>query len=718
MIDIHPVPSFSPQGNDYWKINSCIAHCLKMKVKKFIIASFGEIGLTVKNILNTQFGIDEFLIIDEQKSRFNSTIISPMDFEYSDYLKDSVVILCSKGQKSHELKCILSQRYPAENIICPFEDSLNKNMLGELLPLDNEIIKVINSSNTLHLMFLGDMLLLEDMVKSSKVGKNQYNFNHMFELTKNYLMNADFIVSTLEGPLGTKDYSVSNFNDGKAVKLNFPIEFAQSIKAAGVNLVSICNNHSFDCGWDGFKRTQKYLSEIGLDSIGLSENGSLIKYYQIKGVRIGFISVCYGFNNCTQSEYMRQYYDDTISLCQHNSPHYEKISRRIKTLIEQMKTQCDLVSVISHIGEDYIHVVTDYQKVWTDNFIKWGANIVLSTHAHALKPIEHCNESCIIVNCPGNYCNSYVKYDGDVSVMVEILVDAEKKKILGTHSIPTLSRCLADGKCSPIPINYIVNNSANFTLQEWSRAEVASELSGEILYGVNSPMDIYRFSTGIYEYCSKNYREQLIDYNNTYNLQIFDNKKVCFIGDSITKGSNNGGIPWYEPLIYNNRFIPINHSYGGATLKSISNNLEKIPVADVYFIALGCNDIRYRDPNICCMDADEYRSRMIQLIKYLRKYSAIIFVLTPWPSMAHDKVCKVDLKTKSYLYEKYISSLNEACQNNDAMLVNIYPLLVSHFNECRDNLEYSDFIHPASDGIKFICYNVYQILMDLMIRQK
>ena len=45
---------------------------------------------------------------------------------------------------------------------------------------------------------------------------------------------------------------------------------------------------------------------------------------------------------------------------------------------------------------------------------------------------------------------------------------------------------------------------------------------------------------------------------------------VCFVGDSLTEGTMNGGVPWYEPIRPWIRGKIFNISQGGLTAKSLS----------------------------------------------------------------------------------------------------------------------------------------------------
>ena len=84
---------------------------------------------------------------------------------------------------------------------------------------------------------------------------------------------------------------------------------------------------------------------------------------------------------------------------------------------------------------------------------------------------------------------------------------------------------------------------------------------------------------------------------------------VCFVGDSLTEGTMNGGIPWYEPIQPCIRGKIFNISQGGVTAKSLPAYFLPSIVetdAELFVVAIGANDILFRDPLFCAMTSADY----------------------------------------------------------------------------------------------------------------
>ena len=89
------------------------------------------------------------------------------------------------------------------------------------------------------------------------------------------------------------------------------------------------------------------------------------------------------------------------------------------------------------MGTQFSHQTNDFQKKWNKIFSNLGANIILGDHCHAVQPLEFLGNT-FIVNCPGNFANSYIKNDGDATAIVNLYFDNNTKKFIGSSIIPCI----------------------------------------------------------------------------------------------------------------------------------------------------------------------------------------------------------------------------------------------------------------------------------------
>jgi len=173
---------------------------------------------------------------------------------------------------------------------------------------------------------------------------------------------------------------------------------------------------------------------------------------------------------------------------------------------------------------------------------------------------------------------------------------------------------------------------------------------------------------------------------------------VCFIGDSVTAGSENGGVPWFVPLVSKYRLSAVsNIAEGGATTDSQLKAYKKTVSADLYIFAIGTNDVRYKDGSRGAVTADEYIHNISQMADMAQKASpAAKFVfIAPWHSIPEDPVPPVPRAEVEALMGEYAAALKEYCAEHGHLFIDPNPSLSFILNDPYLRQEYLiDHIHP------------------------
>jgi lysophospholipase L1-like esterase len=130
--------------------------------------------------------------------------------------------------------------------------------------------------------------------------------------------------------------------------------------------------------------------------------------------------------------------------------------------------------------------------------------------------------------------------------------------------------------------------------------------------------------------------------------------------------------------------------------------------SDLYIIAIGTNDVRYRDPEICAMTKEEYIENIKNIVKFAKfnnKNSNFLFI-SPWLSMPDDNISKLKEKEKNKLLDEYGKSLKNYCEKNNYLYINPnLSILRSIKNNKRKYI--IDQIHPnENDGIELYSESV------------
>ena len=280
--------------------------------------------------------------------------------------------------------------------------------------------------NAVSISFVGDLILLRDQVYRAWDAKaGQYKFDSMFQYTRKYLDRRPISPSASwrgRWPETRSSTSTSSYDDGIPIHLNFPDTFAESVKAAGIDFVTLANNHVLDNGVPGAVRTLDVLDRIGLAHAGSYRSAADraehdIPIIDVKGLRIAVLTYTYGVNDySTEHFFDARYAYQTSIITDRTSAHFQESLEGVLNDFKRARAKNpDAIVVLPHMGTQFTHAPDAFQKLWVDIFIDAGADVVFGDHPHAVQPIEwrHTGrpgrEYALVVYCPGNYVNSYIE---------------------------------------------------------------------------------------------------------------------------------------------------------------------------------------------------------------------------------------------------------------------------------------------------------------------
>jgi len=572
--------------------------------------------------------------------------------------------------------------------------------------------------NSFRLTFAGDLILLEDQVKRARTD-NGYDFSPVFEYAESYISSADYAIGVFEGPMAGEEagYSTSNYDDGKELYLNFPDQFGTAVKNAGFDLVTTANNHLLDKGVEGVKRTLDILDSIGLDHTGSyrseeEKKNEHIKLIECDGIKMAVLSYTYGTNyygiNSLTSGYLSYV---TSVACQTEGELFETLKASVEADFREAKAlNPDLIIVLPHLGTQFLNNADAEQTVWFEIFKENGADIILGDHPHAVQPVlieDYNGKKVFTAYCPGNFANIYRENQGDTSMLIDVFIDRTTKEIIGGGIVPLYTQAPADGNYRALPVYEIMTNEdlrKELSTDDLSRAEDANEIITKVLFG--SEVDVTALNERYYfneNGFIRRKSDSLILTDEMMNGELFKAletaESVCFLGDSLTEGTKNGGCPWYEPIEKHlGEKEVFNFSKGGCTISYICDNADKIAAADLYVIAVGTNDVRYRDSETCAMTAEDYANeaaRLTELI-YAKNTAAKLIFIAPWYSTDGDPYSRLGFNEKTALNDEFSEALEQFCAEKKLGFINPNPYLKDVLTKFPTDRYLLDHIHPNS----------------------
>ena len=597
-------------------------------------------------------------------------------------------------------------------------------------PVEDPIYRVMTTEqqnkykNAYRILFAGDLLLLEDQVKNG-YHDSAYGYDMMFDYTRKYIESADLAIGVFEGPMAgeTAGYSTGNFDDDKMLYLNFPDAFGLAVKNAGFDVVTTANNHVLDKGITGLKRTLDTLDSIGLTHVGSYRSAeekaaNRVRIVNQNGLRIAILAYTYGANYYEEDDLLDGDHSYATSLLvDPKSKNFERVKENVHADFAAARAQHpDLIVVLPHMGEQFQDEPNDYQKKWCEIFYENGADIILGDHTHSVQPIEMkeiAGKMRLTAYCPGNYANIYREYNGDCMALEEVYVDRDTKQIIGGAVIPMWTASALNGNYRPLPIAGILKDEKlreALTTYDFERVKEAAKHITKVMLGQELPIDairerLYFDEKGFMREPAEPLRLTDEMRSSPFYQIVSRADRVCFVGDSVTEGTKNGGYGWYEPMAYTLSGKTTAFAKGGETSKWLLENADEIANqdADVYVVAIGTNDIRYRDKKICAMTESEYVSTLRSLVNRVREHNpkAKFIFIAPWTSTDGDKNSRLNYADKMNMNKAYSRALAEYCAEEEFLFVDPNKRINAMLRLYPDSKYLVDFIHPNSaEGIR------------------
>lgn len=142
---------------------------------------------------------------------------------------------------------------------------------------------------------VGDIMCEPPILEAAKRPDGSYDFAPMYEKVVPMFREADYVIGNMETTLAGEEleYTQTFFS------FNAPDSFGTAAKEAGIDLVSLINNHTLDRGAEGIVRTMQTMEKIGLPYVGVTppereRQGAY--YFERNGVRFAVVSYTYGIN--------------------------------------------------------------------------------------------------------------------------------------------------------------------------------------------------------------------------------------------------------------------------------------------------------------------------------------------------------------------------------------------------------------------------------------
>jgi len=172
------------------------------------------------------------------------------------------------------------------------------------------------------------------------------------------------------------------------------------LRDLGFNLFTIANNHTFDWGEAGFRKTKSALGDAAFGA-GTYEDAYKPKVVEVNGLKIGFLGLSFAAYTGV--------FDDVLKRNGFGCAYINDL--KVNHVITEAKEEVDYLFILPHNGIEYIDIPMPETIVRYRDFIDYGADGVIASHPHCPQGWEEYKGKPIFYSLGNFLFNSKEGYD-------------------------------------------------------------------------------------------------------------------------------------------------------------------------------------------------------------------------------------------------------------------------------------------------------------------
>jgi poly-gamma-glutamate capsule biosynthesis protein CapA/YwtB (metallophosphatase superfamily)/uncharacterized membrane protein (UPF0127 family) len=229
---------------------------------------------------------------------------------------------------------------------------------------------------TISLNFVGDILA----ARAIELTMRKKGYDYPFAKIVDKLADADITFANLETPLiGTATSGKTTV--GGTTVFRGDIDVAYALQRAGIDIVSLANNHTKDQGEKGLLSTIEVLDTAGVYHVGAGKNledARKLRVVSVQGVRVGYLA--YNDADVVPVSYHAQESQSGTNIMD--------ISKLQEDVL-RARSEVDVLIVSMHSGTEYVTSKPNpRQTAFAYAAIDAGVDMVIGHHPHVLQPLE------------------------------------------------------------------------------------------------------------------------------------------------------------------------------------------------------------------------------------------------------------------------------------------------------------------------------------------
>ncbi len=292
---------------------------------------------------------------------------------------------------------------------------------------------------TVNLIAVGNIFPHVPNIEQAHLGDGIYDFSPTFKTIAPIIQKADLAVADLETSQAGADISFWGYSGYTGYPLfNSPQELTVALRDAGIDLITMGNNHALDRGYEGLLASLDHIRSLGIKTFGAYKSQNERDKPLVvdsEGIKIAFIGYTFSTNGIPVPE--GQEY------CLNFAPGFSDLSPIIADIETAKNNGADLIAVFPHWGENEYaqEPYPQYYREVAAELAVAGADLIIGGHPKYVQPLEWffnlepdgTERATLAIYSQGTFLSNQ-HYPANISPLVEyhLLLDIDLSKNMDT----------------------------------------------------------------------------------------------------------------------------------------------------------------------------------------------------------------------------------------------------------------------------------------------
>ena len=281
----------------------------------------------------------------------------------------------------------------------------------------NPTLEPVQPLRSARIRAVGDLMAHQKQLDYALQADGSYDFHPQYALVADSLADADYTIANLEttiGKYGSMAYSGFPL-------FNSPEALLEAVKDAGVDFLTLANNHMLDRYYEGMLNTVNAVEAHGFAHAGANrspEERDAPVVVEVNGIKLGMLSYTQMTNG------MEAYCNSAVKEFGINYMRKANYKQDVKKLRD---AGAEVVIAMPHWGEEYFRRPEQNTVNQAKLLIAAGVDVILGSHPHMVQPVEFVTatddagheRTGLVAYCLGNFISNMSKRYTDSGIILE-----------------------------------------------------------------------------------------------------------------------------------------------------------------------------------------------------------------------------------------------------------------------------------------------------------